>query len=294
MAIFRQPPSPREQAVDTPIIDFEQFLALDEVRATEVASATATAILRAAQERHAELLAEATKLVAEAESRAAAAAGSVKQEADRRIREAEEKAAAMLTDAEQRSQELLSGVREQLEAVRTQVETLRTQSEEEARRMLQEAEDFASRTREEADTYAMRTRAEADERVRASLAEAEKEILGKAEDEAARIRERTVREREQIIQQAHDRRDSLLGALDDQRRWVQTFVAESTELHGRTMHSLTEARAQLDEALARISQPMKAADRILGAASGELVRITELSGGAPALEGGAQEAPENG
>jgi len=35
-----------------PLLDFEAFLALDELRATEVASATASAIQRAAQALH--------------------------------------------------------------------------------------------------------------------------------------------------------------------------------------------------------------------------------------------------
>jgi len=54
----------------TPTISFEEFLALDEVQATEVASATAAAILRAAQARHDELLAAATAAVDQAQARA--------------------------------------------------------------------------------------------------------------------------------------------------------------------------------------------------------------------------------
>ena len=56
----------RSGEAPVPMLSFEEFLELDEVQATEVASATATAILRAAQARHRELLAAASLVVDEA------------------------------------------------------------------------------------------------------------------------------------------------------------------------------------------------------------------------------------
>jgi len=68
----------------------------------------------------------------------------------------------------------------------------------------------------------------------------------------------------------------MLTTIEEQRRWVQTIVAEANELHSRMTASLSEARAHLDQTIARVSQPMNGADRILVEANAEVIRINEI------------------
>jgi hypothetical protein len=71
----------------------------------------------------------------------------------------------------------------------------------------------------------------------------------------------------------------MLTTIEEQRRWVQTIVAEANELHSRMVASLSEARSHLDQAMARVSQPMNGADRILVEAKAERIRIDALESG---------------
>ena len=71
----------------------------------------------------------------------------------------------------------------------------------------------------------------------------------------------------------------MLTTIEEQRRWVQTIVAEANELHSRMTTSLSEARSHLDQTIARVAQPMNGANRILIEAEAEVVRINEIEAG---------------
>jgi cell division septum initiation protein DivIVA len=131
----QSPQMPDYEQGRVPTLSFEEFLALDELSATEVASATASAILRAAQARHEELLADATRVVDDAQARALELSGTAAREVDARRREAELTASKVLADAE-------ASARGLLETTRAQVETLRTQAEAAAVAMREEAERY--------------------------------------------------------------------------------------------------------------------------------------------------------
>jgi hypothetical protein len=71
----------------------------------------------------------------------------------------------------------------------------------------------------------------------------------------------------------------MLTTFEEQRRWVQSIVAEAYELHSRMVSSVSEARSHLDQTIARVSQPMNGADRILVEAKAETVRISAIEAG---------------
>jgi vacuolar-type H+-ATPase subunit H len=287
MALFRNPEAERPmEAPAAPAkttLSYEEFLALDEITATTVASETAATILRVTQARHRELMAAAEAVVSEAERQATGqlrdardtsqrlrdeavaeaerARSEARTEAERLRSEAEREAAELRARAAKESEDLGNESAEKAESLladaRARAEGLERRATEQAEQALMAASAAVERLRGEADEYASVTRQS-------------------AEQDAQRTREQAKKEREDILAEARQRRDALMESVEEQRRWVQSIVGDANDLHMRVISALSEARGNIDQALTRINQAPNGSERIVADADAQIVRIAEL------------------